>query len=442
MKKIIIVGTFLIISFFLANLAFSDIIVKNWEFTKDISILDYSKKAVAIPLDHQVYDSAKEDLSDLRIMDSKNGEWPYAVMVQSGDRREQKFFSTILSNQILPTESIMVVELKVPLKSFNSLAIIPETNNFARKVTVEGSNDNANWEIIRKGMVVYSFAFQTSYKYFEQYTNEIYEGYGFGRYSEENLSMVFPEATFKFVRVRIPHDQDKEPVEIKRIEIFRTVKSGIKEDVFKGNIIRIQPDERSKSEENIVDFGFKNMPLSRIDIKAEQSNFFRKAEVEGSNDMKEWKNLASGVIFSISVDEETEQNTRIDLGNVKFRYIKIKVYNGDNKPIKLASVTGTCLKNFLVIIPEKNTQYRLLYGNPGAKAVNYDLGEVIRGKTTDNFGIGALGNQVHNDSYEPYKERKPWTEDKPYILWLVMGIIILGLIFLGSRVIKKMDNIK
>jgi len=146
------------------------------------------------------------------------------------------------------------------------------------------------------------------------------------------------------------------------------------------------------------------------------------------------------VIFSIAVDEETERNTTIDIGNAKYRYIKIKVFNGDNKAVKITSIKGYGLKKYLVIIPEKNIQYELLYGNPGAKAVSYDLSAVIKGKPIDSFGKGELANEVRNGKYEPYKERKPWTEDKPYILWIAMCIIIFGMIFLGSQVIKKMGK--
>ncbi len=419
---------------------FCDLLAKYWEFSKQIRIADYSKKAVAIPLDQQVYDSAKDDLRDLRVADSKGGECPYAVIVHNEMNIEQKLPLSVISKQITGTESVVTVELKEPLKPFNSLKVIPASNNFARKVTVEGSNDNKNWEVIRKGIIIYSFAFQMTHTYFEQYTHEVYEGYGFGTYSEENLSMQVPQAVFKFVRVIVPHDQDKEPVELKSLEIFKTVRADAQEDLCRAPVIKTQTNVGSKSIESIADLGSRNIPLSRLDVAVDGSNFFRRVEIEGSNDMKKWSRLASDVIFSISVDDQIEQKTMIKLNNTKLRYVKITVFNGDNKPIKLASVTGYYLKRYLVMIPEKGVEYKLLYANPGANAVNYDLGEVVKGKAIDNFGTGSLAGQVRNDKYEPYKEPRPWTEDKPYILWIAMGIIIFGLIFLGSQVINKMDK--
>ncbi len=428
------------ISIFLAAQAFGGIIQKYWEFSKPIRIIDESRKAIAIPLDQEVYNSAKSDLSDLRVIGPQGEEYPYAVLIREEVKKEQKLRSKVISKNVTQTESVIAAELMEPLKPFNRVKVEPESNNFFRKITIEGSNDNRTWSTLRKDIVIYSLAFEMREKYFEHYTSEIYEGYGFGRYSEESLSVQFPEARYRFVRVRVPHDQDKEPVELRGVEAFHTVRTNAEEDTFKGTVTKTQAHAESKSVENIVDFGVKNAPLSRIDLATGQSNFFRKVEVEGSNDAKEWARLAHSVIFSISVDNETEENLSVSFKEAKVRYTKIRVFNGDNRPITLASVTGRGLKRLLVIIPEKATSYQLLYGNPAAKTVSYDLGDVIRGKAADSFGKGALGNQIRNDKYEPFKERRPWTEDKPYILWITMGIIGVGLIFLGSRVIKKMDK--
>lgn len=438
--KFLTTTVFSVIFALLVSPAMCDIITKYWEFSKDIRIFDYSKKAAAIPLDGQVYNSARQDLGDLRVSGPKNEEFPYAIKVQDKYIKEKKLASSIVSKEITKSESVIVVELKEPLKPFNAMTVIPKTNNFSRKITVEGSNDNKNWEIIRKGTVIYSFAYQTMHRYFAQYTNEIYEGYGFGRYSGESLSIRFPKSAFRYVRVTVPHDQDKEPVELNDIRIFSILEIPAQEDIFNSSLIKMQPDAESKSVENIFDFNYRNVPLSRIDINTDQSNFFRRVDIEGSNDMKDWKNLASGVIFSIFVDEEAQRNTEIGIGSARCRYIKVKVFNGDNKPVKIRSVKGYGLKKYLVIMPEKNIQYKLLYGNPAAKEVSYDLGSILKEKTVDIFGTGALSGEVRNINYEPYKESKPWTEDKQYILWVALIIIILGMIFLGSQVIRRMDS--
>ncbi len=421
--------------------AFCDVTTKYWEFSKPITISDNSKKAAAISLDGQVYDAAKPGLSDLRVLDQKEQEIPYALFTQSEMKKYDLLRSSVVSKEMTATESLITVELKDQSRPFNMIRIIPESNNFARKITIEGSDDNKTWQIIRKGPVVLAFAFQMTQHYFEQYTNEVYEGYGFGRYSEEKLSVQFPEVKYRYVRVSVPHDQDKEPVQLKGLDVLTMKNTAGEEDTFQGKIIKRGPGTEDKSVETVVDLGSRNLNVSSVDITAAKPNYFRRVEIDGSNDLKDWKSAGSGVIFSISVDEEAESNNKIALASIGFRYLKIKVFNGDNKPIDIAAVTATGLKKFLVIIPESVAGYRLLYGNPAAKPASYDLNDLIRGKTIDSFGRGTLGAQLRNDKFVLYKEPKPWTEDKPYILWIAMMAIILGLIFLGFQVVKKVDKV-
>ena len=309
----------------------------------------------------------------------------------------------------------------------------------ARKIVIEGSHDNATWEPIRQGIGAYSFYYEVTQRYFERYTNEVYEGYAFGSFSREKLSVSFPEARFQYVRVRVPHDMDKEPVALKGMEIYRVSRTEAEEERFEAKVLSIQLGEEEKSTDSIVDFGAKNLRLSRIEINTPQTNFFRRVRVAGSDDRKEWTALAEGVIFSISLDQDEEKDTTVKLNKSPYRYLRIRVFNGDNKPLKIDSVTGYGLKKFLVIMPEKGREYTLLYGNPAAKAVHYDLGRLVSGKAVDVFAKGELGKQSRNEHYEPYKEPEPWTENKQ-VLWTAMLVIIIGLLFLGSRVIKKVNN--
>lgn len=419
--------------------ALCDVASKYWEFSKPVLVTDSSKKAAAIPLDDQVYNASKPDLTDLRVLDAGGSECPYALFTQREIKKDERQPSAVIAKDTTPTDSIITVEMKGTPGAYDRVLIVPEGNNFIRKITIEGSDDRKAWNIIRKDSLIYSFAFQTASHYFAQYTNEAYEGYGFGKYSEEKLSVLFPEVRYKFVRVTVPHDQDKEPVALKDLEIFSTKSTAGEEGIFRGKIISKVPGEDPKTIDTIVDLGSKNLGISSVNITAGRSNYFRRVEIYGSDDLKEWKSAGSGVIFSIAVDQENEENSDIDVLGTGYRYLKIKVFNGDNKPIDINDVTAKALTRFIIIMPEAGAKYRLIYGNPSAKPASYDIGDLIRGKTIDSFARGALGSQVRNDNYVPYKEAKPWTEERPYILWIAMMAIIIGLIFLASRIIRSMD---
>lgn len=413
--------------------------LKNWEFTRSIEIKSDAKQTMALELDGKIYNTALPDLNDLRITNAQGGEEPYTIRTQKGVDKARKLTSKVLSNETKAQETVLVVDLGEKSERFNEIKVLPKQKNFCRKINVEGSADNVKWETIRKGMVIYSLSYKESLKFFSSLTNETYAGYGFGQYSSENLSFRFPEASFRYVRVVVPHDEDKEPIELSDVEIFASESMAAEESEYVGVITKSEIGADGKSVDVIVDLGSKNLPVEEVEVSSSQTNFFRRIEIKSSNDMKEWSAAGSGTIFSILLDENVSTNTAVRFSETKCRYLKITILNEDNKPIKIDSVKARGLKRFAVFIRENGGTYNLWYGNPKAPKVSYDIDQVIGDKSLSDFGKARLAGEVKNKNYEPAKETKPWTEDKPYLLWIVMGVIILGIISLAAQVIKKVD---
>lgn len=413
---------------------------KHWQFSRPIEAEKDAKEVLAAELDGKVYDASREDLGDLRITSSQGATVPYTIRTQREVTQAKKLTSKVLSNEVGQLETVLLIDLGEEVRSYNEIKIVPKHNNFCRKVTVEGSQDNSQWHTIRKGIGVYSLSYQERQSYFASVTNEIYAGYGLSRYSSQNLSFRFPEASYRYLRIAVPHDEDKEPVELSDAEVYRSETAETEKASYPGRITGSEVGEDGKSVSVVIDLGSKNLPIEGIEIFSSQTNYFRQIEVQSSNDMKEWKAAGSGTIFSILLDGSLSANNVIHFNETKSRYVKLKVLNGDNKPIKIDSVKAIGLKRFAVFLRDKDHSYSLWYGNPKAEAVSYDIDRILNNRSFADFGGTALGEELKNAAYEPLSDKKPWTEDKPYLLWAVMGIIILGLISLGMQVIKKLDE--
>ncbi|OGW83255.1 MAG: hypothetical protein A3C47_02170 [Omnitrophica bacterium RIFCSPHIGHO2_02_FULL_51_18] len=414
--------------------------LKQWEFSRSIEINNNASQVVAAEFDGKVYNSSRPDLYDLRIMSSQGAEAPYTIRRQAEVIKAKKLISKVLSNEVKAEETSLLIDLGEKIGTYNEIKLIPKHNNFYRKIDVEGSQDNRNWEVIRKGIGVYSLSYEESANYFASLTNETYAGYSFGHYSSQNLSFRFPEAKFRYVRVVIPHNQDKEPIELSDVQILTSEKIEAAESTYAGVITKTEISQDGKSVDVFVDLGDKNLPIEEVEISSNQTNFFRRIEIQSSNDMKEWSQAGDGTIFSILLDGTVNANPMVRFGETKCRYLKIKVLNGDNKPIQIDSVKAHGLKQFAVFLRENNTAYDLWYGNPAAPSVSYDIEQVLSTKSLADFVKVHLSEEIRNKNFEPVKESKPWTENKPYLLWAAIGVIILGLIGLATQVIKKVDE--
>ncbi len=410
----------------------------QWEYTRLIEIQDPPQKPIAVELDGKVFDSAREDLADLRVS-GDHVEIPYMLASQPQIQNRVRAASKVISRETLPTETVIVLDLEEQ-GPYNEMNLVPKKNNFFRKITVEGSSDNSSWNIIRKGMIVYDLHFQERVSYLSQFTHETYEGYSLGRYSSQNLSFEFPEVAYRYLKVTVPHDEDKEPVELDDVQVFKTKKIQALERSYPGALIKTEVKPDAKSVDIIVDLGGKNLPIDRVEVGSPNENFARRIEIQSSNDMKEWRAEGNGTLFSVSVDGSHSFNKTVKFSETKARYLKLEVYHGNNKPIKISKVTAFGLKRYAVFIPNGKDKYSLSYGNSQASSPSYDIGEILRNKNVSDLILTHLSEETKNNDFVPSKDDKPWTEGHPYLLWAAMGVVILGLIGLATQVVKKIDE--
>ena len=126
--------------------------LKNWEFSRSIEVKNDAKQATAVELDGKIYDSSRPDLDDLRIMSPQDGEEPYTIRTQREVNKTRKLVSKVLSNETKAQETVLSIDLGEKVENYNEIKLIPKHNNFYRKINMEGSQDNQNWEVIRKGI--------------------------------------------------------------------------------------------------------------------------------------------------------------------------------------------------------------------------------------------------------------------------------------------------
>ena len=331
--------------------------------------------------------------------------------------------------------TLITVSLGEKSQRFNRVTVLPEETNFLRAVDVEGSVDGTAWEIIRKGILIYAFASESRYSYLAQVTGEIYTGYGQMTAAEWNLSMRVPESDYRYVRVRIPHDLNKEPVGVREVKLAFAEESPAKQTEYKAKIMSQGPGE-PKHTELVLDLGFARLPVHRITLEVPEKNFYRQLRLFASEDGQEWRPAGAGTIRSVDLEGTEDRRTEVEFPETEARYLKAVIFDGDNKPVTAAKAHASGLTRFLVFIPEEGKTYRLLYGHAGAKAPSYDVDALIGNREPGRFAQGALGPAERKADFKRDTGR-PWTEDKPYLLWMVMGAVALALLFLATRVLQK-----
>ncbi len=411
-----------------------------WEFSRAVE--KTGTEPAAVPLDARVFHSAQESLADLRLIDSASAERGFAVLKQAASSEKDLLPANVIKSEILWKETVFVIDLgDAGAQGFNALSISTRQENFLRKMDIEGSNDMSAWGPIRRGIVIYSISSDSKVHLVDFSEEDTFFSGGSAGRRAKNLDVSFPPTAARYVRVRIPHGEDREPVKLESLQIFRQGEKEPRESVYPGKILSTDSLPDKKAVQHVVDLGFKNLPVSSVHFGVNQKNFYREVQVEVSGDRKEWLSAGSGAIFSLPagvVAKERGESASVSFwGEKKARYLRITVINGDNPSIPFEKIEARGLTRFVAFVPEKGRTYSLIYGNKAAAAKDYDAVRYFSSRSVDTLSPATLGPQIRNPSFKLDVRREPWTNNTA-LLWIVIGAVSIGIIYLAINLIKKL----
>src|SRR4030042_6838768 len=150
MRKIIFVFTLLFP--IMAIAAFN---VEKWRYFKDISVSGEGIQKVS--LDDEVFSFAKENLSDLRIVNGKNEDVPYKLAVSRDKKERAEYYPKMINNSFVDGKSQVILELEEGNRDINRLRIITPSENFKGNAKISGSDDMENWGVLGEDIYIYDY---------------------------------------------------------------------------------------------------------------------------------------------------------------------------------------------------------------------------------------------------------------------------------------------
>jgi hypothetical protein len=108
--------------------------------------------------------------------------------------------------------------------------------------------------------------------------------------------------------------------------------------------------------------------------------------------------------------------------------------NGDNPPIELGDFRGYYPVTRIIFVSSKSQSIELFYGNEEAAAPRYDAkliaAQLLRSERTP----AALGPQ---ELLRSERMAETLTGSTRYVFWGVLGIVVIALLLLISRLLPK-----
>jgi len=377
-----------------------------------------AQSRVAVWLDRHLYEAARLDLGDLRVVDRRGRETPY-ILYRPQPAPELLWQPAIVNRSYAPRESARAtLDMGAPARK-DALELRLSGDNFRRRVAVEASDDGEEWRLLVDDAWV--FAVPDPPRRYE--------------------AVRFPENDQRYLRVTVFHaPEDPQRIRIQAARVRQSAPA-VPETVLRPRASIFQDAERSETQA-VLDLGARYQPFSGVLLEAADSRFFRKVIVEARREPMpglrspgeglRWARLAEG---SIHRSPEAGEQLRIDVRG-RARVIRLRILNGDDAPLSISGAHVAAPREGLVFEAAPGESYRLRYGEAGLGPPAYDLARSIG--DTDAWVEAAvearLGDPVQVAAGAP--RPVPWSERHPG--WLLAGLIaaVAGLGALTWRALR------
>jgi hypothetical protein len=411
-KFIISLGLFLAASVFLL----ADFELTHWKFFKPIQVVGVSsKQMVSIRLDNEVISQVSSVEGELRVIEGASAEVPFDSVADSDALIEDHRANAVLLNKSVLGEEYQqfVCDLGANPQVTNQMSVESSSRDFVRRVDVAGSDDLKKWFSLAKSLHIFDWS----------------EG--------RKLKLDFPDSTYRYLKVILWLDGGK-PLEIQSAVVSHHERRTGELENVPFTLRFAQRVTTEKFSEWIFDFGHQHPLLNRCTFDVSNSNFRRRVSLATSDDNAMWQPGPSLEIFRTTSGAFKDEFTEIETNALNHRYLRIRVFNGDDRPLSVNAIQFQRFVRRVLFEFEPQRSYRLFYANSEAQRPSYDL-TALEPLRLGKLLQGSLGSQQRNPDFLDARSRQPWSERHPRILWVVLIVVVILLAGLLLRSVKSMN---
>jgi hypothetical protein len=391
------------------------------EVTRAVELPAEGPGPAVVVLDRDVYENARADLADLRVVDDQGRETPY--LLARVEERPATIRRPTMSDVsfVRGTKAMATLDFGAPtLKS--QLALTTTGDNFRRRVTVEGRNRrDPEWVTLVDQAYVFAVPAPAPARY---------------------ETVALPENNFQLLRVTVFHGAD-DPDRIGIMDAWTSVEDRRRprEVELPARVTRAE-DHDARETVLTLDLGARHQPFRGVVLGAAEPRFWRGVAVEARVDPPAgavgpplaWTFLCEGAIYRFEDQGQPRESRRVDVAG-RERVLRVRIRNRDDAP--LGSITATVMAPVerLAFEAAPGRAYSLRYGTPARSAPAYDLARTAG----DPALFAARGREARlgTPSMVPLKSEAPaWTDRHPALLWAGLLAVVLALGALTHRALK------
>ena len=376
---------------------------------------------LAIALDRDVYEDARADLGDLRVVDDQGREVPYWLDRGEAGSAERRRPEIRNRGFLRGREATAVLDFGSALAK-SGLGLSLSGDNFRRRVVAEGSEDGRAWVTLTDDAYVFAVPPPDAARY-------------------EWIRL--PPGDHRWVRVTVFHGPD-DPGRIEIRDAWAEARRSASAEGPVALVTQSRAEDPERRETILtLDLGARHQPFRAVLLDVRDARFFRGVTVEARREPAPrrpgepvapvtWARLGDGAIYRYEEGGRTRESRRVEVAG-RERVVRLRLRNRDDQPLGLGAVAVLAAVERLVFESAEGRRYRVTYGQADLPAPQYDLVRTLPDPPAWMAGAAPAGLAAAAPR-AAQAPRVPWSERHPALLWagLLGAVAALGALTWGA----------
>jgi hypothetical protein len=396
---------------------------RGWKWQRSIPV-EASSGFVRLSIIPEILDQSQATLNDLRVLDGNNNLVPHVI--HWGRVHELKHMewlaARLLNETFIPKQYTRVMLDFQEMLEKNRIKVALSETNYRRRALLEGSNDSLTWEIVAEDLWFFDVRLQD-----RKFTLD---------------TLTFPRNNFRYLRLTVYNMTDDPPritIESAKSAFYRTEsQKELVEVPVKDS--RVSYDQKKKQSIFELDLGYRNLPVVNMAFEFDTPFFYRGYELVGRNQAVEkvrrktengwkiveqkvsWKKVSTGVLYRTRYNNKTSAALKLEGLKAPYRYLQLRVFNGDNPPLELRRARLFRRETSLVFQATPQQNYTLIGGNAKVRPPDYDLAKAVRG--VDEFKLPVVHSGPAVLLSIPADKALPWSERHAGLILIILAAAV------------------
>jgi len=359
-------------------------------------MLEAERGLVTFEPDGPMYEHAEPGFRDLRVVDARGRQVPWRPRYGRGD--EQLQAARILNAGTQGGAAVALLDFGPERVVRERIQLDVPLDQFVGRAEVYGSDDRRTFTRLS--------------------STAIYDVRGATR--AVSTVVVFPPSDFRYYRIRATGVR-----EIRGATAEAVAAAGA--PVPRQAEISIRQEERRTVIEADVRYG--GLSVHELRFASSTPAFDRPVHVYGSRDGKAYFVAGGGRLYRFGEAGETTLPLQS-----RYRYLRIRIGNGDDEPLRDLRVTLRAYRDSVLLAPGFTPPYRVLYGGPDVQP-QYDFAQLpeVRGTPT----VAVLGPERRNEAFEPPADTRSFAKRHPVLIQAALGLAAAALAAAGFFALRR-----